>query len=302
VLKHLVHGPGVWVANPGSRWDGKFPSFSSYPTTWRKTTLFSEPVGDPMTPIGEMQSTVVDAASDQKGASVALHSDATSRKSKVNAVTFNLIKAIAGSGVLALPSGLAAMSDYAGSLIPALGLMTVLGGISAYTFAMYGRLVHVSQAKSLGELWEKLKSKQSAWFVSVASLTFCFGACLSYSILLGDVSSSMAQTVGFGGILTSRQFWIILLTSTVLFPLCNLRSLLALAPLSFAGVAAVLITTMFIVLRCPLVNPSSPYTAPAGHLLKTLSSQQLPKFNTFNKGFFQPSSLILLGMAASAYM
>jgi sodium-coupled neutral amino acid transporter 11 len=223
-------------------------------------------------------------------------------KSQVKAVTFNLIKAIAGSGVLALPSGLAAMSDYRSSLVPALVLMTALGGISAYTFAMYGRLVHASQAKSLGELWEKKKNKRSAWFVSVASLTFCFGACLSYSILLGDVSSSMAQSIGWDGIFASRQFWILLLTGTVLYPLCNLRSLLALAPLSLAGVAAVLITTLFIVWRCPLVNGGSPYAAPGGKLLATLSASQLPRFNTIHKGLLNPSSLILLGMSASAYL
>jgi sodium-coupled neutral amino acid transporter 11 len=194
------------------------------------------------------------------------------------------------------------MSDYKGSLIPAVILMAALGGISAYTFAMYGRLVHSSQAKSLGELWEKKKDKRSAWFVSLASLTFCFGACLSYSILLGDVSSSMAQTVGWSGIWTSRQLWTILLTVTVLYPLCNLRSLLALAPLSLAGVAAVLITTLFIVWRSPVANAASPYTAPAGRLLQTLSARQLPVFNTMHKGLMNPSSLILLGMAASAYL
>lgn len=133
-------------------------------------------------------------------------------------------------------------------------------------------------------------------------MTFCFGACLSYSILLGDVSSSMAQTVGYSGLLATRQFWIIALTSTILFPLCNMRSLLALAPLSLAGVAAVLITTLFIVLRCPMVNAMSPYAAPAGKLLKTLSKTQLPVFNTFNNGLLHPSSLILLGMSASAYL
>jgi sodium-coupled neutral amino acid transporter 11 len=194
------------------------------------------------------------------------------------------------------------MSDYKKSLVPSLILMVALGGISAYTFAMYGRLVHASQAKSLGELWEKKKGKRSAWFVSLASLTFCFGACLSYSILLGDVSSSMAQTMGCSGILNSRQFWIVLLTGVVLYPLCNLRSLLALAPLSLAGVAAVLITTMFIVWRCPLVNGGSPYAAPAGKLLATLSSSQLPRFNTMDKGLLNPSSMILLGMSASAYL
>jgi amino acid permease len=133
-------------------------------------------------------------------------------------------------------------------------------------------------------------------------MTFCFGACLSYSILLGDVSSSMAQTVGWSGILASRRFWIVVLTGTVLFPLCNLRSLLALAPLSLAGVAAVFITTLFIVWRCPMVNAMSPYAAPAGELIKTLFKTQLPAFNTFNNGLLHPSSLILLGMSASAYL
>lgn len=223
-------------------------------------------------------------------------------KSKVNTVTFNLIKAISGSGVLALPSGLAVMSDHPSSLVPAIGLMTVMGGISGYTFALYGRLVHASQAKSLGELWEKKKNNRSAWLVSVASLTFCFGACLSYSILLGDLSSSIAQTIGWNGILTSRKFWIVLLTTVVLYPICILRSLLVLAPLSLAGVGAVFMTTFFIVFRCPMINAGSPYAEAGGKLLKTLTVGQIPKFNTFNNGLCHPSSLILLGMAASAYL
>jgi hypothetical protein len=38
--------------------------------------------------------------------------DEASRRKKVYATTFNLVKAIAGSGILALPGGVAAMSDY----------------------------------------------------------------------------------------------------------------------------------------------------------------------------------------------
>ena len=143
----------------------------------------------------------------------------------------------------------------------------------------------------------------TAWLVSAASLIFCFGACLSYSLCLGDVSSSLAQTFGWRGIWASRQFWIILLTTTILYPLCNLQSLIALAPLSLAGVAAVLITTMFIAWRCPFVNIRSPYSIQGGgQLLRTLSPQQLPKFQSMNKGLLNPSSLILFGMAASAYL
>lgn len=143
----------------------------------------------------------------------------------------------------------------------------------------------------------------TAWIVSAVSLIFCIGACLSYSLCLGDVSSSLAQTFGWNGVWASRQFWIIMLTTIVLYPLCNLKSLIALAPFSFAGVTAVLITTVFIGWRCPMVNAKSPYSMQGGaQLLSTLSLQQLPKFQTMNKGFLNPSSLILFGMAASAYL
>jgi hypothetical protein len=223
----------------------------------------------------------------------------SSSSGKVSAATFNLIKAIAGSGVLALPSGLAAMSDYESSLVSAILLMTGLGVVSAYTFALYGRLVHKTQARSLGELWKKIKGENSSWFVSATSLTFCLGGLLSYSILLGDVAQSLAQTVGLN---VGRQFWIVLLTGTILYPLCNLRSLLALAPLSVTGVLAVFITTLFIMWRCPLANAASPYAAGGGVLLKTLSALQIPRFHTMNKGFTSPSSLIIFGMAVSSYL
>ena len=142
-----------------------------------------------------------------------------------------------------------------------------------------------------------------AWLVSAVSLTFCFGACLSYTLCLGDVTSSLAQTIGLNGIWTSRQFWIIFLTTTILYPLCNLKSLISLAPLSLAGVGAVLLTAIFIAWRCPFVNQRSPYSTQGfGPLLKSLAPDQIPKFQTFNKGFFNPSSLILFGMAASAYL
>eukprot|EP00536_Pseudo-nitzschia_multiseries_P011585 jgi/Psemu1/243924/estExt_Genewise1.C_4040012 len=210
---------------------------------------------------------------------------------------------MAGAGILALPMGVAKSSDFKSGIYPALLLMSVLGGVSAYTFSLYGRLIHASQSKTLGELWEKLVDKNSAWLVSLASLIFCLGCCLSYSLCLGDVSSSMAQTIGWKGVWASRQFWIIVLTTTILYPLCNLKSLIALAPLSLAGVSAILITSVFIAWRCPLINLGSPYSIKGGgELLKTLSPQQLPKFGSMNKGLLHPSSLVLFGMAAFAYL
>mmetsp|Transcript_33703 Transcript_33703/g.79479 ORF Transcript_33703/g.79479 Transcript_33703/m.79479 type:complete len:531 (-) Transcript_33703:811-2403(-) len=246
------------------------------------------------------------AATNDGGQMKSLSNETTKRKKSekaINAGTLNLVKAMAGTGILALPMGVAKSTDFKSGVYPAILLMSVLGGVSAYTFGLYGRLIHASQAKTLGQLWEKEVDKNSAWLVSFASLIFCLGCCLSYSLCLGDVSSSMARTIGWKGFWASRQFWIIILTTTILYPLCNLKSLIALAPLSLAGVSAILVTSVFIAWRCPLVNPGSPYSIEGGgQLLKTLSSQQLPKFGSMNKGLLNPSSLVLFGMAAFAYL
>ena len=179
------------------------------------------------------------------------------------------------------------------SLTPAVALMVALGGLSAYTFGLYGRLVHASQATTLGELWEKEKGKQSAWMISMASLTFCFGAALAYSILLTDVFTALAKTAGLTSIFAARHTWIALITTFVLFPLCNLKSLLALTPLSIFGVFGILFTTIFLGWRCPSINVASPYSlASGGALLSTLAPHQSPIFNTFTKGFGSPSSLV----------
>jgi amino acid permease len=147
--------------------------------------------------------------------------------------------------------------------------------------------VHAYKAKNLGELWEKEKGSKSAWMIYVASLTFCFGAALSYSILLGDAFSALAHTDGLSRIGASRSFWILLVTSTTLSPLCNLESLLALTPLPVMGVFAMLITTIFSGWRCPALDMSCPYaTASSGAMLQ--SSHQLPKFTTFCKVLDHP--------------
>jgi hypothetical protein len=100
----------------------------------------------------------------------------------------------------------------------------------------------------------------------------------------------------------SHSFWIVLLTSSTLYPLCNPDSLLVLAPLSIAGVAAVVVTTCFLGWRCTSINHLSPYTQGCGALIGTLAPHMAPQFNTYNRHIFSPSSSLLVGMAATSYL
>ena len=183
----------------------------------------------------------------------------------------------------------------------AMALMAVLGVLSTYTFALYGRLIHKTQARSLGELWESISGKGSSWIVGLCSLVFGLGATLSYSILVCDVFQTLATALGGSGLLITKPFWVLVMTLGAIIPLCSMKDLNKLAPVSAVGVTGIMSTSLFLAWRCPFINPQSPYAA-GGALLSTLTASQIPAFGTIAKGFGSPSSMVLGGMAASAYL
>jgi sodium-coupled neutral amino acid transporter 11 len=215
-------------------------------------------------------------------------SDTDSGGSSVAAATFGLVKCMVGSGMLALPGGLAAVSNYRGALWPANVLLLVLGTLSAYTFSLYGRLVDQTQAKSLGDLWKKVQKTNDSFIVSMSSFLYCFGCLVTFGLVIGDAMSSLAVAGGLTGWMASRHAAILAVTAGALYPLCNLSSLAALAPVSVVGVLGTLVTTGFVALRCPAVVASSPYAA-AG------------LFSTFSRTR-SPAPLIMVAMGCTSLM
>ena len=86
------------------------------------------------------------------------------------------------------------------SLYPASALIFVLGALSAYSFHMIGRFSHLDgpekSTKSLSAAWEREVGEQSSWIVSLACFLTPLGATLTYSIILGDMLSSLARFFG----------------------------------------------------------------------------------------------------------
>jgi solute carrier family 38 (sodium-coupled neutral amino acid transporter), member 11 len=227
------------------------------------------------------------------------------------AATFGLVKAMVGSGLLALASGLAAVTNYPAGLYPAHILIVVLGIISAYTFSLYGRLTHATQARTLGEIWKRIytddassnldESKRTGMTVSLASFVFCFGACIAYSLTFGDMCSSFFHGIGlpFPAWALSRQASILAVTATVVLPLCRLSSLTALAPASIVGVVGTIITIAFLAFRCPAVVAGSPYKTIGAGMLAQVTQQ--PSFSTYSR-LSSPAPLILIAMACASFM
>lgn len=76
---------------------------------------------------------------------------------------FNLVKSIVGAGVLSLPAGIAAFGNAPSAVIPAVALICIIGGFSAYGFSLIGRVCNFTGGKSYREAWSKSVGDESSW-------------------------------------------------------------------------------------------------------------------------------------------
>mmetsp|Transcript_24485 Transcript_24485/g.79110 ORF Transcript_24485/g.79110 Transcript_24485/m.79110 type:complete len:456 (-) Transcript_24485:302-1669(-) len=215
------------------------------------------------------------------------------KKGSVTSGTLNLVKSIVGAGVLALPAGVAAFAEGQRiAMAPAALVMVALGAASAYSFAILGRMCGAAGVETYREAWSEIVGKKSSWVVtSCVTMTPLF-ACLAYSIILGDSFSSLFGHLLPGmGALDPRRFFVLAL-GLLLWPLCSLRSLKALAPTSALGTAGVLYTVLFMCLRA--VDGS--YAAPA-FATTTPGVGPNPLVTVLN-----PKLAILVGTLGTAYM
>ena len=170
-------------------------------------------------------------------------------EASVSSSIFNLAKSVVGIGVLSLPGGAAYISDSPMTLVPACLIGLILGSIAAYCFSSIGKACDIHQTKSFQDVWAKSVNARTAWIVSAGITAKCLMASLACSIIIGDTFTALAQTFGFSSFFQNRRNIIILLTSTVLLPLCSMENLSALAPFSILGMSGILYTALFMTLR-----------------------------------------------------
>lgn len=202
-----------------------------------------------------------------------------------------------GAGVLALPAAVATMGDVSRALLPASMLLGFLGILSAYSFYSIGRTCSEERVHSLEEAWERIMGKDSAWIVTLSCFIIPLSAALIYSIVLGDFLSSLARAAGVKGLLAIRQTSILAVTAAALYPLCLLKSLAALAPMSIIGVLSVLLTALFMSVRAL----DGTY-ATGGKYFSTLNDNLRPSFGTKELNIYTPSTLVLTSMVSSAFL
>lgn len=210
--------------------------------------------------------------------------------------TFNLAKSIIGAGVLSLPSGVAFFSDAPMALLPAIAICSIMGLVAGYTFSLIGKACEQHNATSFQEAWAKSVSPKTAWMISGGITAKCFFASLAYSIIIGDSFAALAKTFSLPAMLAQRTNIILLLTSTVLFPLCSLKSLNSLAPFSLLGLGGTLYTAVVMAIR----YFDGSYAA-GGKFFQAMSVAARPSFSA-GSGALNLKAFVLLSMLSTSYI
>lgn len=208
---------------------------------------------------------------------------------------FNLVKGIVGAGVLTLPAGIASFGNAPSAAIPAVALICFIGTLSAYGFALIGRVCSLTGTNTFRDAWSASISKETSWIPawSVTLKTLC--AVLAYSMILGDTFSSLAVTAGFA---VSKQVTLIGVTIALLLPLCLLKDLSSLAPFSLLGSLGMVYTATAMAIR----YFGKAYVG-SGKFAQDLPVALRPAFGTIGAaGILNPSTSILVGMLSTAYM
>jgi amino acid permease len=210
------------------------------------------------------------------------------------ASTFNLAKSIIGAGILSFPGGIAFFSDQPSALIPSLVATVIFGLAGSYSFRAIGKVCKESNAKSFQEAWEKNVDVKTGKYITYAVTVMCFFVSAMYSLIIAESFSSLFESFHLPGVLTQRNNVLLLITALVLYPLCSLENMNALAPFSIVGLAGTLYTAIFMAIR----YYDGSY-APGGAFFAQIVAK--PSFNQRGNYKLNHLTFVLLSMLSTGY-
>jgi amino acid permease len=190
--------------------------------------------------------------------------------------------------------GVAAFGDAPSAMIPAAVLIAVMGVISAYTFALIGRVCQATGTMSYAEAWDATVGSSTSSIIAFSCFIDCWAGNLSYSMILADTISNLLASVG---IMATRTQALLGVTGVVLLPLCLMKNLASLAPFSLVGIIGMLYTTFAMATRFF----GGSYAPPGGKFVA--SALTAPIFGKAGaRSVLSAKSLILTCMLSNAYI
>merc|ERR1719162_829774 len=94
---------------------------------------------------------------------------------------------------------------------------------AAYMMYLVGRTIEISGEKSYDRIWGKYVGKETAWVPILVVFSVCFGCCLAYACMFGDLLAGCMPAFGFT--FASRTVCIAVIALFPCLPLCMLKDL-----------------------------------------------------------------------------
>lgn len=157
-------------------------------------------------------------------------------KSSLLTGTLNLLNTIIGGGILSLP-----YAFRSGGMVVGMLELAVFGGMSWYGSWLLLTSLRERPEKSFEGLAHSALGKGGWVAYNVAALLNCFGACISYIIVVADVLVPLS--VEFG-VPISRPVLLTAVVALLIFPLCAMRDI---SSLRYASATAIGIYSAFVV-------------------------------------------------------
>ena len=190
-------------------------------------------------------------------------------------------------------SGVVAFGNAPSAMIPATILIALMGVISAYTFALIGRVCQSTNTMSYADAWDATVGKSTSSIIAFSCFFDCWLGNLSYSMILADTITNLLASLGIAATRTQSLMGV---TGVVLLPLCLMKNLSSLAPFSLVGIIGMLYTTFAMAVR----YFGGAY-APGGAFVATALAA--PAFGSAGaKAALSAKSLILTAMLSNAYI
>ena len=180
----------------------------------------------------------------------------------------NLIKNIVGTSILAASYGVARSG-----VVPSIIICLIFAVLSGLSFGLIGSLSGESDIKSTPSyrgVCEKYIHRKSGVWIDLLMAIYTFPACIAYSVFLTDCIRIMLPSEDL--FVTSRTFICLMLTFTILLPLCCISSFRKLSFTSLIGIGSILYCYIFVSTDLaknsdPQIVQSALWWPPSGSLL-----------------------------------
>lgn len=183
-------------------------------------------------------------------------------------LVINIVADLCPHGILPVAYGFAKGGPT--GIVPAVLLVVLFASMSGYGMTTYASLAQEVGTDTISGIWEKLKSPRSKWIVDFSTMALCYGCCLLYATILGDLFSALSAAVGLN---ISRASTVLLASTGMLLPLCLVRDSSFVQISSLLGFFGILYNVYFFVHR--LLDKT--YT-PGSYMLKYIDPDLRPHF------------------------